>query len=373
MSHRNEWRFVVTDLGFVPQGEINNAYDKQVVLPLNKLDSCSFRVRLDNPVADRLLSTEGYIKAYRNEVLRFFGPIISSEESVESANQSVAVNAMGAGWIFGKRFVGKSAAGSPPPVVGGVPQAADRAVRFSGFLDTCNAENETGIEVLVAASASTVLYTGGPYKTLGTTLGELSAGDSGFDWRILPKENFTNFQVIGNKIGTMIMQPILGSTRDSVVFEYGTGKNNVVGYKRAVSRDGQANKVYHNAQAGPDAPGYPTKFASDAGSINSWKLMEDLAEADLYDASLRQQLVDAHVAVRKNPRQTINFEPVNSLHERVPRFGIDFDIGDNVEARAVYRGSIRFDVLARVWAATFDIDNDGAEKMTLTLSDDGST
>jgi hypothetical protein len=383
MANQNTWRLVVTDHTYVPQGEILNAYEKNITLPLNGLDLCSFRVRLDNPQADWLMSTEGYIKAYRNDVLRFFGPVVTAQETGGANDASVAVNAVGAGWIMTKRLVGKSAAGDVY-ISGGVQAPLDRALRFKDLLDKCNNEvipvtgeavpgRETGLQILVASAASTAIYLGGPYKTLMGSLLELASGADGFDWRILPIENFQDYQVVGNKIGNVVMMPVIGTLRDSVVFEYGTGKSNIIEYTRAVARDTQANKVYHNAAVGPDAPGFPTKYAFNTASAAYYKLMEDIAEADLVDATLRQQLVNEHVAVRSYPRQSINFTPVNSLHDTVPRFGEDFDIGDTVEGRAVYKNTVRFDALARVWGATFQIDNNGAETMTLQLSEEGAS
>jgi hypothetical protein len=264
---------------------------------------------------------------------------------------------------------------------GGVQVPLDRALRFKDLLDKANNETvasvpvtgrETGLQVLVSQAASTAIYLGGPYKTLMGCLLELASGADGFDWRILPIENFQNYEVVGSKIGNIVMMPVMGTLRDSVVFEYGIGKSNIVEYTRTVSRDTQANKVYHNVSAGPDAPGFPTKSAINEASAGYYKLMEDIAEADLLDPTLRQQLVNEHVLVRSYPRQVINFTPVNSLHDTVPRFGEDFDIGDIVEGRAVYKGTVRFDVLARVWGASFQIDNNGAETMTLTLAEEGT-
>jgi hypothetical protein len=129
--------------------------------------------------------------------------------------------------------------------------------------------------------------------------------------------------------------------------------------------------VYHYTSNGPDAPGFPTVSAIDSASISQFGLLEDLAQADLLDAGLRQQLVQEHVRIRAQPRQVITFVPgVASDPLAIPLFGYDYDIGDTVEARAVYNGRTRFDAALRVWGATFTIDDNGVEKTTLTLADE---
>lgn len=361
------WTWVLTGNDFRPVGEILNAYDQTVAFPLSQLDTASMRVRLDHPMADMLLSCRGYIKGYRNSVLRYYGPIISAEESVESDTGSVAINSVGAGWIFNGRFAGKSAAGDV------VTTAVDRAVRFSNLLATANAENDTHVQVQTAASASTAIYNAGPYKKLLACLQELSAGVDGFDWRILPNDNIAGGTVTTSKIGNLVAQPIIGSLRPDAVFEHGTGtKHNIATYRRIVSRESQANEIYHNASAGPDAPGYPTVSAIDAASISDWGLIEDLVEADLLDQTMRQQLVNNHRDIRRQPRQTITFTPIRSLYPKaVPEFGVDFDVGDIVPARASRNGTVRWDGLFRVWGVEFSINNNGSESMSITLTEDG--
>lgn len=364
----SRWTWVLTGNDYRPVGEVLNAYDLNVAFPLSNLDTLSFRVRLDNPLADNLLSCRGYLKGYRDGTLLYYGPIISAQENVDRDNGTVAVNSVGAGWIFNERYAGKSAAGDVSTT------ATDRAVRFQQLLTTANTESNTGISVQTASSASTAIYSTGPYKKLVTCLAELAAGSDGFDWRVLPIDNFSAGVVTGSKIGNIVMQPVIGTTRLDAVFEHGPEtKHNIASYDRIVTRESQANKVYHNASAGPDAPGYPTVSAIDAASIADWGLLEDLAEADLLDQTMRQQLVSEHVAVRSQPRQTISFIPVASFESSfVPQFGADFTVGDLLPARAIRNRVLRWDGLFRVWGASFAIDNNGVEQMTVTLSEEGS-
>lgn len=357
------WRFVLTDSTYRPVGEILTAYERKVALPLNKLPTASLRVRLDHPLGNDLLSCTGYLKAYRNGTLQFFGPIISAEENFQADRATIAVNAVGVGWYFSKRLAGKSAGGR-------LFAGNDRAQIVKTLINTTNVESETGIDTAAAVSAaSNITYTAGPYKPISDCLNELALTLDGFDWRIDPIDNFAGGAVTGQKIGAFLAQPVFGSDRPDAVFEAGTGRNNIVEYTRAVTRDTQANQVFHIASPGADAPGFPVVSAIDASSIASYKLLEDLAQADLLDQTLRQRFVDEHIRVRRNPRQVITFQPhLPDEFGRVPQFGTDFAVADNVRARAQFGTSVRFDAMMRVWGVAFELNDEGSEKTTLTLA-----
>ena len=358
------WSFILTDKDYVPLGEIINASDRRVALPLSKLDTASFRVRLDNPLANSMMDCSGHIKAYRDGQLRFYGPILSAEESGDANGATVAVNAVGAGWILSKRLGGKSTTGTQFTTV------TDRAVIMKSLIDTTNTENETGISTSAYSmtAASAVTYTAGPYKPLSDINTELATSLDGYDWRILPLENYASGAVTGSKIGGFSAAPVLGIDQTNAVFEWGAGRNNIVEYTRAVTRDTMANQVYHVIEASSNA----VISALDTTSISNYKLLEDLAQADLTDSSMRQNLVNEHVRVRKVPRQVISFTPHVDPQRtgRVPYFGDDFDVADSVRARIVYNGVARVDAMLRVWGVTFDIDSLGTERMTLTLAEE---
>lgn len=367
-----DWSFVLTDRTYKPVGEILNAQERKVANPLSKLDTASLKVRLDHPLADALLSCKGYLKAYRNGALRFMGPMVSAEESVDAQSATIAVNAVGTGWYFTKRLVGKSATGTIFSTL------TDRAEIVRLLLAAINTENDTGVATTAAVSAaSAVTYIAGPYRPLLDVLNELASAYDGFDWRVLPVETYANGAVTGTSMGTFTAAPVIGiDSTASAVFEYGTGRSNVESYKRTLSREGQANQVYHVANGGGVAGAYPVVSAIDATSVSDWRLLEDLAQADLLDPTMRAQLVSEHVRVRKQPRQVIEFVPSSQLSglgdHRVPNPGTDFDVGDVVTGRARYGTSTRFDGAFRVYGLSFDIDDLGNEKTTVTTVEEAS-
>lgn len=364
------WAFVLTDRNFVPQGEILNANDRKVALPLSKLATASFKVRMDNPLADQLMTTQGYLKAYRKTAaapwaLKYMGPLISSEMSGERDKGSISVNSVGAAWVLGKRFAGKSATGTVFSTL------TDRAQISKALIDTANAESETHLDTTLNAlsAASAVTYTAGPYKPVSECIQELATAYDGFDWFFDPIDNFAAGSVTGTKIASLRAAPVIGSTRSEAVFEWGTGRNNITTFKWQVGRDTQANKVYHNTSNGPDAAGFPTVSALDTASISNWGLLEELANADLLDASMRQNLVNEHVNVRKNPRQVIEFTPHIDPYDagRLPLYGVDYGVGDTVRARVALGGPSKFDAAVRVYGVTFDINDLGIEQQALSL------
>lgn len=381
------WTFVYASEVFEPQGEILNVQDRRINLPLNKIDTCSFKVLSSNRFAENLLSCEGYIKGYRNGVLQFHGPIVTAEEVAEGGRTTISVNAMGQGWVLGKHYPTKNIA----------TLTQDRALRFvelmgaestksmdnpydPGAFGGVTGSSNMNIDVYSVSAASTAIYsiTEDYSKSLATILGELSAGAGGFDWRFLARENIIDGEVDMNGaidsffhgygfqsyVNSFYAAPTIGELRSEAFFEYGVGKRNITSYRRVNTREGQATVVYHRAQPGITPP---TVTGRDYDSIRKWGWLEDIAEADIDDATLRQSLVDDHIAVRKQPRRRIDFTPVGSFNSsRVPQFGVDFDIGDIVRARALNS----FDAMFRVWGVTFDIDSNGTEKMTLALSEE---
>lgn len=366
-----DWTFVATDEALKPAGEILQASDRSVTLNLNKVDSASFKVRLDNPLADLLISGAASIKCYRDGILQFYGPTVAAEEIGDVGGAYITVTAAGSGWKLSKRYVGKSSTGTT------IASGTDKAAVVTSLLGTLNTESPTGVVANTSPAPSagaplSAALTIGPYEKLLDTINKLSNTLDGFDWRILPRENWANGGYVGTSttIGLFTALPVLGTSRPGAVFEWGAGRNNIQSYNRVVNRDSQATKVFHNVAEGPDAPGYPTvSSTADAATLATWGLLEEIADADLHDATLRQALTDAHIAVRKNPKQTITFVPHidPALTGRLPNFDQDYTIGDTVVARARYAGVTRFNINVRVYAVKFDIDSAGVERATLTL------
>ena len=391
-----QWRFVLTDTNFVPVGEVLNASERSVTLGLNRIDAASFKIRLDNPLADPLRFLNGYLKAYRNGTLMFYGPLVTAEETVDDSGAYVTVNAAGVGWILTKRFAGKlqdvayqtwTTTDRAVIIAEYISDILDREWRpFLAPLDPTDVRDfrlygDTYIDVatLPVSAASSITYTVPPFKPFMDLLNELSAGLGGFEWRIKPRENWIAGALAGVKIGNFTAAPIIGSDKPGAVFEMGVGRANISSYTRSLSRDGQANRIYHlinNSPIEPD-PANPkppvTQESVTVDTLADWGIMEDIAQADLYDRTMRQQLVDEHGRVRQLPRSTIVFAPTADYGDgRMPEYGVEYDIGDTVRARARYGGIDRFNASFRVWGIQFVVNEFGVETPNLTLSEEGA-
>ena len=121
--------------------------------------------------------------------------------------------------------------------------------------------------------------------------------------------------------------------------------------------------------ASPTTPSGTVLQRDDAASA-ARGLLETVVSTDLTVDALRDALLAAHIAARAGPRQTITFTPIRALG-RVPRLGIDYDVGDVVPFRAtVNRDDVlvkRLDVLVRVYSYAVTIDDAGYGTPTLTV------
>lgn len=356
------WQLVFTDNNFVPQGEILNAGSKAFTFGLKKLPVCSFQIRTDNAYASQLYKGQGFIKAYKNSVLEFFGPIVGREEVVDRNNSSLVINAAGAAWFFTKRLVGKSRDGTRFTTL------TDRALIAQRLIDEANTLSQMPVRALPAnaTSGSTTVYETGTYTQLAQCISELSDPLGGFDWEVRPIEP-TQFNRTG-VIGDFFAVPLLGQNRPEAIYEFGTGKHSIVSYKSQLSRDVQANTLHHVGE-GNQAP----KTKTDAATVADYWMLEDTINASISDEQMRIDLLQEHFNVRKNPRQVITFEPHivdRSTPGRVPDFLTDYRIGDRIRGRAVTENVHRFDALFRVYGAQVNVDDKGVEAVGLVLVDE---
>lgn len=356
------WQLVLADIATgTSLGEVTNAKDRSVSIQLNRMPTCAFTVRLDHPQAVRLLACDVLVKAYQDKTLRFIGPVVSVEESTKGEGGTLRVNAAGALWRLTKRLVGKTNVGYSK---GTAVSPVDRGAIAADILTTVNAEGDTGIRVGTIAASTTGYVGPWRFKPAAEAITELSATLDGYDFEIAPTEPTADSS--GLQIGTLNIAPILGGTKGEAIFEYGTGKRNVRGYSRPVTLDLAMNLGWNLPEGFPDNSIGAVVTQSDATSITKWGRMEAVVPGDVTVDSMRQRLVDEHIRIRRNPRQTVTFEPAS----HGPHFGTDYSIGDIVTARAKLANVTRFDGLFRVYGVTVDINEEGTltEKLNLVPS-----
>lgn len=350
------WKFVLRELTGTAIGELNNATERELYLPLNGLPTASFKIRSDHPLAARVLDGDLLLSVYEDATLRFNGDLISIEESVDDREQSIKVNAGGMLWRLTKRLIGKA----PTGVTFGDPSAQlDRGEIARQVLALCNADANTGIRAgsITASSLSYVYEPPWRYKPAAEAIAELSQVMDGYDFEFDPVEPVSDGS--GLWLATMNIAAALGTDRPAVAFEYGDGKRNVAGFKRSIDRAGLLNRGYNLPPAFPQTT-QAVLSSSDAPSIAARGLFEGVVEGGVNAPQLRQRLVDENVRVRRFPRQIVTFTPGPNV---AYVYGTDFEVGDTVRVRAKMRvGSAlseRLNVAMRIYGVTFKPGDDG--------------
>lgn len=353
------WQFVLADPATGASiGEILAAKTRTLTPQLNRMPTAAFTVRLDNKLAERMLTAEALVKVYQDKTLRFVGPIVSAEESAQGEGGTVKVTAAGPLWRLMKRLIGKDAIGYNKGTAG---SPLDRGAIAQDILTTVNAEGDTGIRVGSITPSATGYVGPWRFKPAGEAIAEMSATLDGYDFEIAPVEPTADAG--GLQIGTLNIAPLLGTLQEEAIFEYGTGRRNVAGYTRPVTLDGLMNLGWNLPDGFPDTSVSAPATQSDAASIAKWGRMEAVVPGDITVAAMRQKLVDEHIRIRKQPRQVITFEPARNA----PLYGTDYDVGDIVPARARLGQSNRFDGLFRVYGVTISISEEGTVTEKLDL------
>lgn len=368
-------------MDFAPVGELLSPTERTVSLALNRTDTASVKIRVDDPLADLAQSLDCYLKLYRGDDLIFFGLMITSQETAGSDDSvgHIVCNAAGPSWGLSKRFPVKAAL--PVSYTG---TRANIMAQLITFLDTQytatsgtatpearKSRGETCIGWdLTPSAGGTITYAAPPYKAMSDIVTELSNSTDGFDWRIVARENWINGALVDDKIGTLLVDsPMSVDNSAFAVFEFGSGRVNVNGYTRTRSRDTQANGVTHLLNGQPEASPAFASVISDATQASAG-VMEDVVQADLTDTTLRNDLVSEHLDVRTLPRNVIQFTPAGNYgDDRLPAYGTEYNIGDTVTGRATVNGNVRFSGVFRVWGVTFTVNEVGIETPTLLLQE----
>lgn len=378
------WRFVLATLGGVNLGELRQATSRHVDLVHRGLDAGSFTVPLNHPRADVLSSGDALVKAYLEtsdgtKSLKVCGPLITVEENGDEQGVGTLACTFGSVyWRMAFRLIGKSTTGYSD----GTALAQKDIATMAGSIvsrvqqpegTTFDAGGDAGIRVgsIIPVRNGWI----GPwfYKPVNEAISEMANVLDGFDFDVLPTEPTPD--ATGLQLGTFIAAPFLGQARPNVIFEYGCGKKNVSSYRKQLSNESLLNYGYQLPSGFPENATEGVLSAFNAASIATRGRYEAVVPGDLIVPEFRQQLVQEHVDIRKQPREVFTFTPtVNNEYE----IGVDFDVGDILGARVKSTvpdsEEIRFNGSVRCYAASFDIDDVGAAQPALTLiaSEDAS-
>lgn len=369
------WRYILCDLEGVEVGELFQVRDPSRSRILNGMASATGTIGLENPMADVVVgSTAGerirnLLKVYRNGERFLIGPLTDAEEILgPDGVGSVSFSAASPLWRLLYRLVGKTVAG----YADGTPLAPkDLGLIAQGVIEVVNAEKDTGIRIGAIDPSSNSHVERAWFKKAGELIAELAAGArlGGYDFDLEPVEPFAD--AFGVQIANFNTYGSKGQVRPEVVFEYGVGKRNIQTARRPISGSTRATKTYSLAPGWPDAiaegdTAVVTGDGTDAEGEGE-RFEDVVGSGDLGVLDLRQRLVDAHVDVRKHPREQWIFTPIPNLEYQ---YGVDYEEGDIVTARVVnpHTGAVRLDGLVRLYAAAFAGDELGNETPELTVT-----
>lgn len=388
----------------MPIGEIRQAVARGFRRTLKRGRSCSLTIGGRNPLATRVMDADQVrVKAYDDrsgvKQLRHFGPIVGIEKVTGGEERTLAITSADPSYLLQGRLIGRSTSG----VTFGtslVPQ--DRGDVMGDIIDALNTGSvpigtlagDTGIRLGSITPSAAGVFGPWRYVEASEAFSELAAGIDAPDWDFRPVEPVADS--IGVQIAALDVAPAFGAFRPNMAFELGTGRRNVTEFRDVTDATLIANRVAHLPPGFPDgiAPGDAVVEAIDAAAIAARGLREAVVEQqDLTVKEFRQQLVDEHVRIRKQPRRVITFSPIRILEpneidpaeRRVPRPFVDYDVGDVVPFRAIesidvvddagtvigQRQVKTVDALFRIFTIDISIDEQGAETVTLTFVEEG--
>lgn len=371
------WSIECDSSKFIPVGELTNVNNFKVDVALSKVRTFQMKIRLDNPYAEFLAVTSGlepiYIKAKRNGILLFNGPLMTLQETGEDNNAFVTVNAAGPESIFAKRLVATKSTEQIP----GISFAAGTPM-VTRFVELLAASNARAVGAVTSAGETHIDYTTGPitctaknayisqsFRTLSEVLTDMYNQAEGFDWYVQPQE------ANSSKIGRLIMQDIIGALQSNAAFEWGGGLNNVAKYNRTVDVTNLISEAWNISSAGPEATGSPTVQKISEEAAAKWGLMEAMVPLSALNITLREAIALEALNYRKKPRQVVTFEPsTDDGTGRVPQFEKDFGLGDSVPLRIVYNKVQHLYAAMRCWGASFAVDENGKETQTILTSEE---
>lgn len=376
------YTFLLEDLAGNQVSELPGATSKQFTRALCSMSTAGVVVPLWHEFADFMLQGDALLKVVDinedtgSRVTCFHGRLVTAEEVAEAGKEQVSATFADGFWELLRRLCGKSTTG----YIGGTPLAPILATQvFTDLFAAAEAEAPLGIRLGSVTPTTVANVATGPhfYAKIGEVLAQIAAVLGGPDWRVDPIDKVATSNPSISRYCEMIVAPVIGQTRLDQPFEYGTGRLNVRSYRRGVSNEGTATRLFNLPDQFPEGAGAVVS-ASDATAQARRGLLEDVVAAALTVNQMRQALVDLHLSVRKGARQTITFQPVNDLSgERLPRLRTDYDVGDFLPFRAAIERSEddevvfdrRIDSIVRVYQVAVQVDPEsGADQPTLTVS-----
>lgn len=374
-------------------GELQNASERRFSFKLNQPQTISFTLPLQDPMAAEIITAVGsavgmpIIKLYRNTTLKMVAEVSTTEIVSASPTTTIRVVAVETMW---NRLNKRTLPSSRTRTGFTISTPTERGSVIRDQLNSINNESPSGIEPGVAitssdptvfttepatgaassgpgfgvdsASNAATMITGGPwtFRPFMEWLQELAFTLNGFDFWQEPVDPVTE----GGVSGSLNLADIRGTAKPEAIFEFGTGRANLVEYSYSLAGDTLINV---GIGLPPSFPAGNVALATDWASLAAFRRREELISSELVSLELRKLLVTEHVNIRKQYRRIFTFVPQIEDGTRTPRFGVDYDIGDYIEGRVRDDNILLLAGAVRVYGADIEVSNEGQVKTTLTL------
>jgi hypothetical protein len=262
-----------------------------------------------------------------------------------------------------------------------LPPGSNPSVGLAGalaFLIALAPGRYAALDVGVIDTATVGWDTG--WKDVASSVADLVAA-AGFQWRVRPDEGYLlpASSAIGGAqplvIGILDAGVNLGLTLADIAWEYGDGLGNVLSYTHTGDLTTMGNRIIADSSQGAAASASPTSggqsISLDTAAQAAHDYWDALVATDITNPFVRALLAAYHLAIRKQPREQVPFQPRPRLGGGWV-LGTDFNVGD-VMPFAAYDddetpgGDPDIEVSLRCYAATITPD-DASGVVTPTLS-----
>lgn len=196
---------------------------------------------------------------------------------------------------------------------------------------------------------------------IGQEIINLAELEAGYDWYVDPVTRKLN---IVSRRGTLRDDAVWYAVQDGEVVEYdghrrASSANNLADVQDIADGTTVVNQIFPRGANGLSG------FADDLTSINDLGLMQEAPSlSDVSDQIILDAYANGEMVYRSTPKTTYQLTPKSNADERVPRFKIDFDLGDTMPL-VCKRGTM--DIAGehvRAFGVDLDIQDNGVARIS---------
>jgi hypothetical protein len=370
---RVEYKFVLANSAtMVNIGELK-ATNKSVELILNRPGSASFRLPMNEDLAEEVVEHTTCVKVYRitptTNQLIWSGPIWN----VEDIAHQDAIQVSCVGWF---EYLNRRQLRYEKIYSGGTWNAGAIALDLLNiannqkdgplsptFPDGTGTTRPTGIVVGTSTDTSMHNRTYAPWSNIGAAILEWSDIENGYDFEITPDTKTMN-------IYPSAFPGQINRDRPQAQFGFNWGPHNLLEFTRTREMNSLRNSQIAQGRLGL------TALAQNTTSMNTYGLHEGVDQlSQIKELGSLQAFASAEVAVRSIPRVVYKVlpHPFAPDHLHVPEPFVDYRVGDRVYITA--KKEPRISILrqaVRVYAMSITVDEQGWERVSnLQLSPNG--